>query len=237
MTQENPRVAGERPRPPRSLILSKGWEFLNRPFVVALLGGAFVALLVAHWEEVQRKQAASLAYERAIAAQQIEVMRELPAVYELSASALDHRFTRLLSLAKVTNSIAEERSRTNRDPEVMAELKVMEKEMKKEIRELEIMYVTAEPPDGILRLAESLFRCESVTSAARDLSVAWTEFQDSFLSLVRNWNSQFRLDREQIEAAEEFRAPAVDKLNELLRALQEEMGRETSDGRDGRGCQ
>ena len=194
MTQENPRVAGERTRPPRSLILSKGWEFLNRPFVVALLGGAFVTLLAVHWEEVQRRQATSLAYERAIAAQQIDVMRELPAVYELSAGTLNYRFTRLLSLAKVTNSIAEERSRKNREPGVMAELKAMEKEMKKEIRELEIMYVTAEPPDGLLRLAESLFRCESVTIAARDLNTTWKEFQDSFQTLVRIWNDKSKLD-------------------------------------------
>lgn len=198
------------------LFQTRVWYLINCPFVVTFLGALFVTTLSYSWQEELKKQEALSAYNRTIATHQINLLKELPSTFELSAGLLNDRFSRLLSMAKV-------RKKGDTD---------LENEAKLEIRMLEMQYHKAETPDGFLNLALSLFQCASVKDLGIQIKDEWKNFQGELELLIVGFNN-YQLHREEIEKFEMSRNSSIEKMNKLLSEFMEGMSAELMNTRKG----
>ncbi len=207
---------------------SKLLNFLDRPFVVTFIGGVIIAALTFLWQDFQRRQATSAAYETALATQQIDLLKQLSPAFEGSGGALNGWFTRLIWIAEETNNVLREPNETT---------KQMRNDSidgwKKEILSQEERFNASGTLDGVLNLTSSLYRCKSVSKPARDLSTVWQGFQGYFQTFNREWNDKQLLDKEKIDKASAFRKATVDRMNKLKAELLREMALELVGFRDG----
>ena len=195
--------------------MARTWYLLNRPFVVAILAGIFVAFLTHHLDERRQNQEESLAQERARISQRMNLLATLPATFETASGIMNDRFIQLLAMAKAQNT---------------DDLESKNKAFR-ELKALETMYHAAEAPDGLLNLTSSVFSGKAVITTADQLEMAWTEFQVEFQKVTRKWNEDGGLENTEISSAGNFRKSAVDDMNRLARKLRKEMAREIQRGR------
>ena len=194
----------------REVCKSRTWYWLAHPLIVTLFGGLIVAGLTMYWDHRQTQHGLLHANERAVIDRQTNIIEDLPSSFEATFGSLNHWFAKLLLVAKEKNGS----NNSSRITNWIAEIRDLEREY----------HVNS--PNGLLSLASYLFRCKDTRDTAHELKDAWTQFQEYYQKLIRNWNRWHHLDNAKIEDADQFRRDSVDEMNQLAQDLWDKMGRE-----------
>lgn len=163
-------------------------SILDRPFVVTVIGGLFLALVANHWQVV--KQRHSL---------QLELMRKLPSVFEERGNLLD-------SWLSHVEWVAEEKNQPIPD---MRKIKAWSAE----IPQIQDDYNKSNPIDDVVVPIEVAFDSREVEVAAEKLRSDWGQFEELMMKTNRDYNANESLSQSELKSEKESRRRIVDQLN------------------------
>jgi hypothetical protein len=175
-------------------------SFMDRPFIVALVSGALLALLAHRWQTLQQRSDL-----------QLELLRKFPLVFEVRVSLLNAWLANVLWLAEERNKPSANQVKDKIDRWL------------KKIDEFEKGFYNAEPLDDLLIPMEACFPSNDVANKARKLMSKWSDFENLMTTANQEYNPHQSLPAERIQSLGESRHKIVQELEiskaALLRAL------------------
>jgi hypothetical protein len=198
----------------------KPWAFLDRPFVLTIMGGLAAGLLTTWWQASDKRREIDVAYQRTITGEQLSLMKEFDAAYENTGEIVNSWFARVVWIAEEAN-----KPKTPATGRNIAE-------WKDQTHKLEERFSAAAPMDSVLLRVGVLYRCASVKATASQLLNTWRAYVDTFQAFNREWNEKQQLSKSQIDTAESSRRKMLADLKDLDEHLILRMAGEVSAGRD-----
>jgi hypothetical protein len=196
-------------------------RFLDKPIVLTILVGLLAGALTIYWQTSEQRREVELIYRRAVADEQIALIKEFSGVYVNIAAALDGWFTRVLWIADVSNEPF--------TPEIQRNLL----RWKEQVQKLEERYAAAPPLDGVLSRVAVLYRCPAVRETVAELRKDWHGYREAFQAFNRRSSERPELPQEEIDRAEASRRQMQQRLEDLSEQLNRRMGGEIAAARDG----
>jgi hypothetical protein len=193
---------------------------LDRPFVVTLIGGIFLAVLAHVWDANEKERERELTYQRALIGEQQVLLKEFGTVYQNTVSTINSWFARVVW-------IADERNK-KRSTETATNIKAW----KGQTQKLEERYSATVPLDVTLIRVRVLYSCKSVRDAASEMLTLWQTFLDAFQSFNRKWNDKQTVPNDAIRKNEESRRQILNQLETLEYRLVEKMAGELAGAKD-----
>jgi hypothetical protein len=169
-------------------------SFLDRPFIVAVASGTFLALLARRWQTSQKRNDL-----------QLELLRKFPLFFETKAALLNTWLIQVLW-------VAEERNKhlANQTQDSITRLEAKIVDFQKE-------FYKAEPLDGVLIPMEACF--PSMANKAKEFMSKWSEFEKLMNATNQEYNVSQSLSVEKIRSAGESRRTILQELENRKRAL------------------
>jgi hypothetical protein len=198
----------------------KGWAFLDRPFVLTIMGGVAAGLLTTWWQASDKRREMEVTYQRAIAGEQLALVKEFDVAYENTAGIVNGWFARVIWIAEETNKL-----KTPTTDKNIAE-------WKDQTHKLEERFLAAAPMDSVLLRVGVLYRCASVKNKASQMLNTWHTYVDTFQAFNRAWNEKQQLSKPEIDTAEGSRKKMLAELENLNEQLILRMAGELSAARD-----
>lgn len=183
----------------------------DRPIVITLIGSVLLGLLTTAWQTAAKRREIALMYKRTLIDEQMQLLKELPRIYEHIGETVNSWFATVIWIAEETNKTQDTRTAQN-----IAE-------WKKKTADLEAIYGKAEPLTGLLARISVVYASPSVRSGAPDLSREWKEFVDAFQTLNRKWNASQQLSAADIQTAKDTRLTRLSRLEDTEKELMEKM--------------
>ena len=201
--------------------VATGPAFWDRPFVLTILGGLVAGLLTTWWQTSASWRDKEITYQRAIASDQIALLKEVDTVYENTGEIVNGWFSRVIWIAQETNK--------PRTPDTDKNIS----QWKDETHKLEQQLSTAAPLDSSLMRVMVLYRCQSVKSLASRMRATWDAYMAAFQKFNQDWNEKQQFSQQTIDAVESERKNTLSKLESLNDHLIINMGAEVSAAREG----
>jgi hypothetical protein len=198
----------------------KSAPFLDRPFVVTVIGGLFLAWLAHQWDANEKERERTLTYQRAVTAEQQQLIKDFGEGYQKTVSTLNTWFTTVIWIADEHNK--PRTSDTDRNI----------KAWKEQTQKLEERFSMAVPLDITLTRVRVLFRCKSVQDVGSKMLAQWQTLVETFRSFQREWNDKQLLSDEVIRKNEKVRMESVDQLDTLEGSLIDRMAGELVGARE-----
>jgi hypothetical protein len=198
----------------------KDASLLDRPFVVTVVGGLFLAFLAHMWDSNEKERERTLTYARAVTSEQQGLIKEFGEGYQRSVSTLNTWFTTVIWIADEQNK----KQSVETDGHI--------KTWKEQAQKLEERYSAAVPLDITLTRVRVLFRCKSVQDVASKMLESWAKLMGTFGSFERAWNDKQSLPDDFIRKNEKIRIDSVDQLEMLETTLVDRMAGELVGARE-----
>jgi type II secretory pathway pseudopilin PulG len=199
---------------------SRPSSFLDRPFVLTIMGGLTAALLTTWWQASDKRREMEVTYQRAVVSEQLSLVKEFDAAYENTGEIVNSWFARVIW-------IAEEANKPNTP---VADKKIAE--WKEQTHKLEERFSSAVPVESVALRISVLYRCASVKDAAAQTLKAWRAYVSTFQTFNRDWNERQQLSKSQIDATESSRKKMLAELERHHENLIAHMAGEVSAARD-----
>jgi hypothetical protein len=198
----------------------KRWAFLDRPFVLTILGGVAAGLLTTWWQASEKRREIEVTYQRAIMSEQLSLVKELDATYQNTGEIVNGWFARVIWIAEEANR-----------PKSPGTEKNIAK-WKDQTQKLEERFSTAPPLGSLLLRIAVLYRCPSVKNTASQMLQSWDAYVNTFQIFNRDWNEKQQLSKSQIDTAESARRKMLSDLEKFNEHLTRRMAGEISAARD-----
>jgi hypothetical protein len=199
---------------------SRPWSFLDRPFVLTIMGGLTAALLTIWWQASDKRREMEITYQRAVVSEQLSLVKEFDAAFENTGEIVNSWFARVVWIAGETN-----RPKTPATDKKIAE-------WKDQAHKLEERLSAAVPVESVVLRVSVLYRCASVKDSASQILKAWRAYVGTFQTFNQDWNERQPLLKSQIDTAESSRKTMLVELERLHDNLIAHMAGEVSAARD-----
>lgn len=188
------------------------WSFLDRPFVLTVLGGLAIAGLSLWWQSADKARETELTYQRAMVNERLSLMKELGAVFQNDIATVSGMYQLVIFVGKEKNNTPPNQSR----------LSVLE-EQERRLEER-----TMAPLDDVIQRVGIVYHCKSVRNAATKLKELWDHFLQTFNALSIEWNTKGSIENAELDAQEKVRNDTASTLNAQNDLLGHLMGIEVS---------